>query len=92
MEAEPEVEAAPEPAPKPTLRPTRVVASGDAVWVRLVRNGQLHTLPATLPGGTYEVMARFPEQEPEGYMTVQLQGQGQLVIHCTSAFRTCQLN
>ena len=92
VQTEPEVEAATEPAPNPALRPTRVLASGDAVWIRLVRNGQLHAVPATLPAGTYEVMARFPEQEPEGYMTVQLEGQGQVVIHCTSAFRTCQLN
>ena len=46
----------------------------------------------SLPAGSCEVMARLPEQEPEGYVTVRLEGQTQLVNHCTSAFRTCRLN
>ena len=77
------------PPPQDATR-GRVELSGDAEQVVLVRGSNRFTLPASVPEGTYQIIATFPNREPMGAGTVSVRAGQTVTVNCSAGFTQCR--
>ena len=68
----------------------RVQVAGDAQWVELRGQGRTHSLPATVPPGTYEIRVAFDGEASESGGSVTVRDGQPITVTCKGFFRQCE--